>query len=127
MLCDINNPDRYKIMGTPSQVTMSPYSKMAMQAATSPTIRAELRRSPTISLPHKVTKKYRAPIHPTSWKRNSANFAYRGFSEVRIAPSRWVETVPEHDMLSKAYSEVGSAKLGGAPVPDRGLAHYPPR
>jgi hypothetical protein len=37
-------------------------------------------------------------IHPTSENKISANFALPEFSEVRIAPVRWVETVGEHNM-----------------------------
>ncbi len=32
-------------------------------------------------------------IHPTSWKTNSANFAFRGFSEVHPVPDLWLPLV----------------------------------
>src|SRR5215207_8132414 len=35
-------------------------------------------------IPNGVPCLCRRPIHPRTWKRNSANFAFWGFSEVRL-------------------------------------------
>jgi hypothetical protein len=49
---------------------------------------------------HAAREQPPASIHPSAWKRNSANFAFTEFSEVRIAPVLYPKSLPDRSTLS---------------------------
>src|SRR5918995_5114191 len=60
-----------------------------------------------------------ALIHRSAWNRNSANFAFWGFSEVRIAPVQHLWTSQAEIGRLRALSDLPCASSGPGPIGER--------